>query len=100
MHGGRMRRLSPVIVKRPLPVRHPTADATGCGILLVEQHVRLALEVADRAYVLSHGSLILEADADQLAADRHLVESSYLGEQSLGTLAAAGAPSVGPRPRR
>jgi branched-chain amino acid transport system ATP-binding protein len=51
-------------------------------VLLVEQHVQLALEVADRGYVLSHGEVVLHKRAEELRADRQLLIASYLGEQA------------------
>jgi branched-chain amino acid transport system ATP-binding protein len=74
--------LAPVIVERLLPVVRGYAVESGCAVLLVEQHVHLALEFADRGYVLSHGEIVLTGQADQLRNDRHLLITSYLGEQA------------------
>ena len=84
--------LAPVIVESLLPVVREHAQSTGCAVLLVEQHVQLALEVADRGYVLSHGEIVLQDRAEVLRADRQLLTASYLGEQQVpvGEVSAAG----------
>jgi branched-chain amino acid transport system ATP-binding protein len=71
--------LAPLIVESLLPVMRTIATETGAGILLVEQHVKIALQVADRAYVLTHGRVTLEGTANELAARNDLLEASYLG---------------------
>jgi branched-chain amino acid transport system ATP-binding protein len=73
--------LAPLIVEQLLPVVRQFAQEHRCGVLLVEQHVHLALEVADRGYVLSHGQIVLSNDAEHLRANRKLLIASYLGEQ-------------------
>jgi branched-chain amino acid transport system ATP-binding protein len=75
--------LAPIIVERLLPVVRAAADDGATAVLLVEQHVHLALEIADRGYVLSHGEITLHETAERLRADRSLLTASYLGEQSV-----------------
>jgi ABC-type branched-subunit amino acid transport system ATPase component len=82
--------LAPVVVEKLLPVVRDYATDTGAGVLLVEQHVELALDVADRGIVMSHGEMVVERDARALRDDRQLLAASYLGE------AAAAHASRGP----
>ena len=56
------------------------AEESGCGVVLVEQHIELALTIADRGYVLSHGEIVLRGEADELRANHELLISSYFGE--------------------
>ena len=72
--------LAPIIVERLLPVVRAAADSEQTAVLLVEQHVHLALEIADRGYVLSHGELVLHDSAERLRSDSTLLAASYLGE--------------------
>ena len=72
--------LAPVIVERLIPILRRAADELGASVLFVEQHVALALEVADRAYVLTHGRIRLEGAATELRERRELLAASYLGE--------------------
>jgi branched-chain amino acid transport system ATP-binding protein len=74
--------LAPVIVERLMPVVREYAVDSGCAVLLVEQHVRLALIVADRAYVLAHGDIALSERADELRSNSELLVSSYMGERT------------------
>lgn len=74
--------LAPIVVESILPVLRAVAATDGTAIVLVEQHVRMALEVADRAIVLVHGEIRLADDAAALAADPGRIERAYLGESA------------------
>ena len=58
------------------------AEESGCGVVLVEQHIELALTIADRGYVLSHGEIVLRGEAEELRANHELLISSYFGEHT------------------
>jgi ABC-type branched-subunit amino acid transport system ATPase component len=75
--------LAPVIVEHLMPVVSTYAHESGCAVLLVEQHIHIALSVADRGYVLSHGELVVHERAEVLRDDHQLVLSSYLGEHTV-----------------
>jgi len=77
--------LAPVIVERLLPVVRAFADAGHTAVVLVEQHVRLGLEIADRAYVLAHGEVVTSGTAEHLRRDTDLLVASYLGQQPPST---------------
>jgi branched-chain amino acid transport system ATP-binding protein len=74
--------LAPLVVEGLLPVVREYAVDSGCGVLLVEQHVQLALEIADRGCVLSHGEAVMHDKAEVLRRDRDLLMASYFGERA------------------
>jgi branched-chain amino acid transport system ATP-binding protein len=58
------------------------ADEFGTAVLFVEQHVEQALELAERAYVLVNGRIVLQGTAQELGNRRDLLEASYLGDRA------------------
>lgn len=74
--------LAPLVVERLLAAVRHAADH-GTGVLLVEQHVRDALEVADRAYVLNRGRVALEGPTSELMGRIEEIEETYLATSAL-----------------
>ena len=70
--------LAPVAVESLMPVIRQVADEHGASVIMVEQHVQLALEVADEAMVLVHGSIVLSGPAEQYRNDIGAVQSAYM----------------------
>jgi branched-chain amino acid transport system ATP-binding protein len=72
--------LAPMIVREIFRVL-AEQRARGLSILLVEQNVRAALQVADYGYVLEMGEVAAEGPSTELAGNRRIVEA-YLGQRS------------------
>ncbi len=69
--------LAPILVERILGFVRLLAEK-GLTILLVEQNVHDALEMADRAYVLEQGEIVMAGKGDELLA-RPDLQAAYLG---------------------
>ena len=70
--------LAPLIVQRLMRAVREAADA-GTAVVLVEQFARLALDVADRAYLLVNGRVETEGRAEEMRDNLAEIESAYLG---------------------
>ncbi len=70
--------LSPIFVNEIFDIIKEVSKS-GTTVLLVEQNAKKALSIADRAYVLETGSIVLEGRADALLADDS-IKKAYLGE--------------------
>ena len=69
--------LAPIIVKSLLVAVRAAADQ-GTAVILVEQQVRLVLDICDRAYVLQRGHMRLSGTAAELRRSRSEIEKTYL----------------------
>ena len=70
--------LAPILVHRLLEAVRRCVDDLGTGVLLVEQHVREALQWADRVYVLERGVCVFEDTASSGRLHIEEIERSYL----------------------
>jgi branched-chain amino acid transport system ATP-binding protein len=73
--------LSPILMQRIFSVIDDLPSG-GTTILLVEQNAQAALSLADHAYVLETGTIVLDGPGADLLHDEG-VRRSYLGEESL-----------------
>ncbi len=55
---------------------------SGVTILLIEQNIRMALESANRAYVVENGRIVDQGDSQNMLQDQHIIEA-YLGTESV-----------------
>lgn len=70
--------LSPILVNEIFDIIQEVS-ASGTTVLLVEQNAKKALSIADRAYVLETGKIVLEGNAKELMNDDS-IKKAYLGE--------------------
>ena len=70
--------LSPLLVKEIFSIIKEV-NKQGITILLVEQNAKMALSIANRAYVLETGKIIIQGDARELLNDAR-VKKAYLGQ--------------------
>ena len=85
--------LAPRIVKDIFAILQRVASEQGAGVVLVEQHVALALAYADRAVVLVHGLTAFSGPAAELRDNRDRLQAMYLGQSP-----ASPSPSSRPSP--
>ena len=69
--------LAPIIVAKVLDTLRQINDE-GVAVLLVEQNIRDSLNIANRAYVLEEGKIIIEGEGRELLSNDHIKEV-YLG---------------------
>jgi branched-chain amino acid transport system ATP-binding protein len=70
--------LAPLIVQEIFGIMRRIREESGVGILLVEQNANLALELADRAYLLETGRIVVSGPAAEIRQDE-AIRRSYLG---------------------
>ena len=70
--------LSPIFVNEIFDIIKEVRK-TGTTVLLVEQNAKKALSIADRAYVLETGNIVLSGDAKEMM-NNESIKKAYLGE--------------------
>jgi branched-chain amino acid transport system ATP-binding protein len=70
--------LAPLIVEELFAILRRINEETGVAMLIVEQNAALALELAEHAYLLETGRMVMDAPAAVIGADES-IRRSYLG---------------------
>jgi branched-chain amino acid transport system ATP-binding protein len=70
--------LAPIIVTNLLKAVRDAAHEQGIGVLLVEQHVRQALKIADRVHVMERGHIVLSGTSQEVVGQLDKIEAAYL----------------------
>ena len=70
--------LAPLVVKGIFSIIKEI-NTSGTTVLLVEQNAHMALSIANRAYVLETGKIVLEGNSKELLSN-DAIRSAYLGE--------------------
>ncbi len=70
--------LAPIIVQEIFAIMHRIRADQGMSILLVEQNASLALDIAEQAYLLETGRIVISGPAEEIRRDEG-VRRSYLG---------------------
>ena len=70
--------LSPLMTYEVFAAIKTLVEREGVAVILVEQNVAIALDVADRGYVLDHGRIVYQGRAADLANDS-LIKETYMG---------------------
>jgi len=70
--------LAPTVVQKIFEVVSDLRNKRGLTVLIVEQDLRKALAIADRAYVMENGRIVQEGAAKQLSGDER-IRKAYLG---------------------
>jgi len=90
--------LAPVIVSGLFHSLHQIAGS-GVAVLLVEQHIKLALNHVQRAYVMQKGRIVAAGSAADFVSDPALAQASYLGAQAIEGVERLRSDTVGPERR-
>jgi branched-chain amino acid transport system ATP-binding protein len=71
--------LAPIVVERLFDALRRVVSSHDCTVLVVEQYVELALNIADSVTVLNRGRVVLDGPTTEIVADVDALERAYLG---------------------